>query len=148
MTFSRDAKGKITGLALHYHGQTFTYDKISNVPPKAPEPVKPPVIVKLDTNVLEACVGRYEVAPDAVFPTGMKLTVWREGEQLVGQVRGADTLRGMFDLFPESETNFFIKINGAQLTFIKNDKGEVTTVTHHETGVPDIKGRKVSPAVN
>ena len=57
-------------------------------------------------------------------------------------------LRGVFDLYAESETNFFIKINGAQLTFIKNDKGEVTAVTHHEPGVPDIKGRKVSPAAN
>ena len=73
MTFARDARGKVTGLTLHYRGQTFAYDKISDVPPKAPEPVKPPVIVNLDTNVLDACVGRYEVAPSAAFPKGLKV---------------------------------------------------------------------------
>jgi hypothetical protein len=41
------------------------------------------------------------------------------------------------DLNPESETNFFLKINGAQVTFIKNDKGEVTAVIHHMAGLPE-----------
>src|SRR5208282_2825640 len=79
MTFARDARGKVTSLALHYRGHTFAYDKISDVPLKVPEPVKPPVIVNLDTNVLDACIGRYEVAPGAAFPKGLKVTVWREG---------------------------------------------------------------------
>jgi hypothetical protein len=64
---------------------------------------------------------------------------------LVGTIRGENTLHGAFDLFPESETNFFVKVNGAQLTFIKNDKGEVTAVIHHSShaGVPDIEGKKL-----
>ena len=73
----------------------------------------------------------------------MKLTIWREGDQLVGQAWGKNVLQGAFDIYPESETNFFLKIDGAQLTFIKNDKGEVTAVIHHYPGFPDIEGKKL-----
>jgi hypothetical protein len=54
-------------------------------------------------------------------------------------------MQGIFDIYPESETNFFLKLDGAQLTFIKNDKGEVTAVIHHssQAGVPDGVGKKV-----
>ncbi|HVM61874.1 MAG TPA: serine hydrolase [Verrucomicrobiae bacterium] len=133
MTFSRDARGNVTSLALHYRSKVFRYDRISDVPPGVPEPVKPPVIVQLDTNRLDACVGRYEVAPGAVFPKGMNLTVWGEGGQLVARARGAGEhfLPGAFDLFPESETNFFDKFTGGQYGFIKNDQGQVAAVTYH-----------------
>jgi len=47
-TFSRDTRGKVTGLALHYHGKSFHYDKISDAPPKATDPLKPTVIVAVN----------------------------------------------------------------------------------------------------
>jgi hypothetical protein len=82
--------------------------------------------------------------PNAVWPpTGIKVTIWREGDQLFGQAWGKDVLQGAFEIYPESETNFFLKVNGAQLTFIKNDKGEVTSVVHHYPGVPDSVGKKI-----
>jgi hypothetical protein len=150
MTFSRDANGKVISLALHYHGKVFRYDRISDTPPKAPEPLKPPVIVKLDTNRLDACVGHYEVAPGAVFPAGMKLTVWREGEQLLAQARGAgqNFLLGAFPMFPESETNFFEKLNGGEFRFIKDSQGQITALTHHSTAAtrmwfPDWEAKKL-----
>jgi hypothetical protein len=64
---------------------------------------------------------------------------------LVWQAWGKGATRGAIDIYPESETNFFIKINDTdtQLTFIKNDKGEVTAVIHHEVGLPDIEGKKL-----
>jgi hypothetical protein len=33
-----------------------------------------------------------------------------------------DAFPGGIDIFPESETNFFLKINGAQLAFIKDER--------------------------
>jgi hypothetical protein len=143
MTFSRDAWGKMTGLTVDYQGNTFSYEKISDEPPKAPEPPKPHVAIKLDTRLLDACVGHYEHAPSAEFPTGAKVTIWRQGDQLVGQAWGENVLQGAFDIYPESETNFFLKIGDAQLTFIKNDKGEVTAVIHHYPGLPDSEGKKL-----
>jgi hypothetical protein len=115
--------------------------------------MKPPVIVTLDTDRLDVCVGRYEVAAGGVFPTGMKLTVWREGEQLFAQARGCGPrsfLLGAFPIFPESETNFLEKLTGAQLRFIKNEQGQVTGLIHHSTGATldwfaDWEAKKISP---
>ena len=145
MIFSRDAQGKVTGLTVHYQGKVISYDKISDQPPKAPEPLKRPVVIKLDAKLLDAVVGHYECAPDAVFPTLGKVTIWREGDHLVGEASDKNGGAGAFDVCPESETNFFDKTSGAQLTFIKNDKGEVTAVIHHSAraGVPDAGGKKL-----
>ena len=68
----------------------------------------------------------------------------REGDHLVGQMWGENTTHGAMDIYPASETNFFIKLDGSQLTFVKDDKGEVTQVIHHLAGIPDHIGRKVS----
>ena len=143
MTFFRDDRGKATRLTAHFLGNASSYEKISDQPPKVPEPPKPRVAIKLDTKLLDACVGHYEFAPDIVFPTGIKVTIWREGGQLVSEARDKSQTHGVVEIYPESETNFFLKVNGAQLTFIKNDKGEVTAVIHHEAGLPDIEGKKL-----
>lgn len=112
---------------------------------QVPKLLKPDVAIKLDTRLLDTVVGQYEFAPSAATRplTGMKLTIWREEGQLIGQTRGQNSIQGTFDIYPESETNFFIKINGARLTFIKDDKGEVTAVIHHEEGLLDLKGKKL-----
>jgi len=143
VTFSRDDRGKVTGFTMDDQGKAFSYEKISDQPPKIAEPPKPRVAIKLDEKLLDACMGHYEFAPNATSPTGVKLTISREGDQLVGQAWGENVLKGAFDIYPESETNFFLKIDGAQLTFIKNDKGEVTEVIHHMEGRPDSEGKKL-----
>ena len=145
VTFSRDARGKVTGLTMDYQGKAFSFERFSEQPPKALEPLQPHVAIRLDPNLLDACVGQYAFAPKAPFPTAGKASIWREGEQLVGQVWGENALKGAFDIYPESETNFFIKLNGAQLTFIKNQQGQVTAVIHHsaQAGVPDAEGKKL-----
>jgi CubicO group peptidase (beta-lactamase class C family) len=143
--FSRNARGTITGFTLHCQGTAFSFKKTSDQPPKAPESVKPRVAIKLNPKLLDVVAGHYEFAAKAPFPTGGKVTIWREEAQLLCQVWGENAIRGAFDIYPESETNFFIKLNGAELTFIKNDKGEVTSVIHHSAraGVPDAEGKKL-----
>ncbi|MGA2800910.1 MAG: endo-1,4-beta-xylanase [Verrucomicrobiota bacterium] len=121
---------------------TLEDEKISGQPPRAPETPEPRVI-KLDSKLLDACVGHYEIATNAVFLTGVKVTIWREGDQLVGQAWGKNVIQDAFNIYPKSETNFFLKINGAELTFIKNDKGEMTAVIHHMAGLPDCVGKKL-----
>ena len=90
-------------------------------------------------------VGHYEFAPVAVFPTGAKLTIWRDGEQLFAQPRSESETAGTLVVYPTSETNYFLKIDGSQLTFVKNDKGEVTAVVHRSSrdGIPDHLGKKI-----
>jgi hypothetical protein len=143
MTFSRDARGKVTGLTAHASGAEFSFTKISDQPPKAPEPPKPHVAIKLDTKLLDAIVGQYDFAPSDALPYGAKMTIRRDADQWVRLAWGANAIQGDQNLYPETETNFFVKSNGAELTFIKNDKGEVTAVILHEARVPDCEGKKV-----
>ena len=145
VVFSRNARGQVTELAIDCQGKPLSFQRTSDQPPKAPEPVKPCVAIKLDPRLLDAIVGHYQFAPKAPFSTGGNVTIRREGDQFVCQVWGENAIRGAFGIYPESETKFFIKLNGAQLTFLKNSKGEVTAVLHHSsrTGVPDIEGKKL-----
>jgi len=144
MTFSRDDRGKATRLTTQFLGTTFSYERISDQPPEGYAAPKPRVAIKLDTKLLDACVGDFEFAPSKAFPAGIKATIRREGDQLLWQARGQNVIPGPFKVYAESETNFFIKVHAAQLTFIKNDKGEVTAVSLQEDAwLPDGVGRKV-----
>jgi hypothetical protein len=127
---------------VQFGGEAFSYEKISDQPPKAPEPPKRPFAIKLDTNFLDVCVGHYEFATNAAFLTGMKLTLRRQGDQLVSQAWAGNDTDGAVDVYPESETNFFDKF-GNQWTFIKNGKGEVTAVILHGAAFSDYEGKKL-----
>jgi hypothetical protein len=115
------------------------------LPRMAPQAPKPQTAIKLDAKLLDACIGEYEIVPDNVFGVGTKVTIRRNGDHLVWQAFGGNALPGALDLYPESETNFFLKINRAQVTFIKNDKGEAMGIIHHmaELGLPDSEGKKL-----
>lgn len=142
--FYRDGRGKVTRLSEQIAGATLFFRKISDQPPKAFEPLKPHVPIKLDPKLLDACVGHYEIAPPEVYPIGTNMTIWREGDQLVGQAWGTNGSPGSwtFDIYPESETNFFI-FNGTQLNFLKDDKGTVTAViAETRTAAEELADRK------
>jgi len=101
------------------------------------------VLIKLNRKLLDAYVGQYEFAPDAAFRSGMKLTIRRQGDQLIAQAQGRGVFRDAFHIYPESETNFLATFNDAQFTFIKNAEGEATGVIHHLEWLPDIEGKKL-----
>lgn len=144
ITFSRDATGKVTGLTMQYRRRALYYQKTSDEPSGVPPPPARPIAIKLNANLLDACVGDYEFAPDSSSATGIKMTVQRDGDQLLVQSRGENVIKGAIDFDPESETDFFDKIFGLRLTFIKNDKGQVTGVVHHFAGLEDAQGKKLN----
>ena len=113
------------------------------LPRTAPQAPTAHNIIKLDAELLDACVGKYEIAPDNVFGIGTKVTIRRKGDHLVWQAFGRRVSQRALDLYPESETNFFLKKYGARVTFIKNDKGEVMAIIHHMAGLPDSEGKKL-----
>ena len=51
-------------------------------------------------------------------------------ERLTAQLTGQPA----FDIFPESETQFFLKVVDAQLSFVKDDKGQVTELILKQGG--------------
>jgi hypothetical protein len=97
----------------------------------------------LDAKLLDACIGEYEMAPDNVFGAGAKVTISRNGDRLALQVFRRDVLQPAWELYPVSETNFILKKYGAQVTFVKNDKDQVTALIHHLAGLPDSQGKKL-----
>ncbi len=82
------------------------------------------VVAKVDPKLYDAYVGKYQLAPDAT------VSVTRKGDQLFAQISGQPSL----EIFPESETKFFLKIVDAQLTFFKDSQGKVTQLILHQGG--------------
>lgn len=80
--------------------------------------------VKLDPGIYDAYVGKYELTPEFV------ITVTRETNGLAIQA----TDQPKFEVFAESETKFFFTVVDAQITFVKNEKGEVTHLILHQNG--------------
>jgi D-alanyl-D-alanine-carboxypeptidase/D-alanyl-D-alanine-endopeptidase len=64
--------------------------------------------VPVDAAVLEKYVGEYEMTP------AFKITVTREGAHLFLQA----TAQPRFEVFAESESEFFLKVVDAQITFV------------------------------
>jgi D-alanyl-D-alanine-carboxypeptidase/D-alanyl-D-alanine-endopeptidase len=118
ISFDINAEGHATNLVLHQNGRDLAAPKISD------EPEKERVAVKIDPKIYDSYAGQYELAPGAVF------TVRRDGDRLLAQLTGQTFL----EVFPESETDFFYKEVDARLTFVKNDKGEVTDLILHQNG--------------
>jgi len=142
VTFLRDRQSKATGLIVRIPGDGFSFAKMTDQPPKAPEPPKQPVAIKIDPKLLDAYVGQYELAPAAAYPTGVKLSIQRQEDHLLGDIRGKNIFGGSIELYPGSETNFFDKIYCAQYAFTKKDNGDATVIIHY-WGL-DLEAKKLS----
>ena len=95
-------------------------------PPKARKEIQ------INPAVLDAYVGVYELAP------AFRLAITREGNALFGQATG----QAKHQLFPEAETEFFLKVVDAQITFVKDASGKVNSIVLHQGGA-HIPGKRV-----
>ncbi len=87
---------------------------------------------KVDPKIYASYAGEYR------FVTDFALTITSEGGKLMGQVTGQPKA----ELFAISETEFFFKVVDAQITFVKNEQGQVTQLILHQNG-RNLLGRKV-----
>ncbi|MBK5291364.1 MAG: serine hydrolase [Acidobacteriia bacterium] len=88
------------------------------------EIAKPNVAVSVDPKLYDAYVGKYQLAPNFI------LSVTRDGDRLLTQATG----QGQVEIFPESETKFFLKVVEAKITFVKDSEGKVNEVILHQGG--------------
>ena len=88
--------------------------------------------IVVDEKILENYVGKYELAP------GFILTVSRDGNQMKSQATGQPEVL----IYPKSENVFYLKVVEAQLTFNRNEDGNVESVTLHQGG-QEIVGKKL-----
>ena len=77
-----------------------------------------------DSSSYESYAGDYELAPNFL------ITITVEN----GKLMGAPTGQPKAELYPSSATEFFLKVVDAQVTFVKNEQGQVTQLILHQNG--------------
>jgi CubicO group peptidase (beta-lactamase class C family) len=117
--FRRDPQGKITGMDfLRRSGP----DEIGA---KTGEPLPAErQAVQVDPGLYDGYTGVYELTPN------FSLTLTREGDQLMAQATGQPKL----EVFPESETRFFLKVVDAQIEIQRGPDGKATGLTLFQGG--------------
>jgi hypothetical protein len=114
------------------------------LPRTAPPAPTPHIATKLDAKLLDACVGEYKFPPDNGFWLEWKMTIRRQGDQLVEQIITKNKSYAAVEIYPESETNFFVTANSPhELTFVSNEKGGVTAVIVRSPEGPVREGKKL-----
>ena len=93
---------------------------------------KPHTEIAIDPSKLDAYVGEFQLAPS------FSLTFTKEGGALFGQATG----QPKFPLYAESETEFFLKVTDAQVSFVKDANGKVDSIVLHQGG-QNIPGRRI-----
>ena len=95
--------------------------------------------ITLPPATFDRYVGRYQLAP-AVF-----LVVTRDGDRFMAQLSG----QAAYQVFAETEKDFFYKIVDAQLTFETDPQGKAVAVVLHQNGIdqraPRLDGDPVVP---
>lgn len=76
--------------------------------------------ITLDTKTYDHYVGQYQLGPNAI------MTMSREGGRFYSQLSNQPKV----EIFPESETKFFLKVVDAQLTFT----ADASQMTLHQNG--------------
>jgi CubicO group peptidase (beta-lactamase class C family) len=111
--------GKVESLVLHQNGMNQTFKSLGPdfEPPKRVE-------ISVKPEILKLYVGTYQLTPDMIF------TITVEDNKLMAQLTGQPE----FQLFGESETEFFYKVVEARITFVKNADGDVTRLILHQHG--------------
>jgi len=89
--------------------------------------------INLDPKLLDSFLGKYQFGPNAIA------TVTREGDAL--RWRGGN--RMPVTLIPLSETHFFSKETETEMTFVKDERGQVTDVILRVGSCQDSKAKKI-----
>ena len=121
ITFVPDSQGRATELILHQGGQDHHAKRVEGEAPLPREHKEVPINPKL----FDGYVGSYGLTPTFI------LTVTREGDHLFVQATG----QPKFEVFPESDRDFFFKVVDAQITFVTDGQGRATELTLHQNGL-------------
>jgi len=87
--------------------------------------------LELSEASLSEYVGTYEFMP------GFTMTISKEGKQLFGEISGQDK----FEIYAESETEFFLTVVQAKISFQRNE-GEVESLVFYQAG-QEMVGKKI-----
>jgi DNA-binding transcriptional MerR regulator len=88
------------------------------------EQARPRTAIRLDPHRFARCAGFYR------HPAGLVMTVSLEGDRFFLQLTGQPRV----ELFAESDSNFFLKVVPAQLTFTPGEDGRIDALILHQGG--------------
>ncbi len=74
--------------------------------------------ITVDPKILQSYAGVYEITP------AFSIAITAEGTRLFGQATGQER----FEMFAETETDYFFKVADAQARFTKNESGKIGLV--------------------
>ncbi|MEP6646873.1 MAG: serine hydrolase [Saprospiraceae bacterium] len=86
---------------------------------------------KVAENILQTYVGTYQLAPN------FNIVITRDGTQLFGQATG----QSQFELFPKSETEYFLKVAVASVIFTKDKDGKMGLTLYQNGAV--LPGKRI-----
>lgn len=117
MEFLRNKKGAIEKLI----SKKITGNEVWN---KTNKPIPDSNGIKVDEKILATYAGEYEI------PSIMTFSITKEQDKLFLQGEGQEKI----EMFAETETKFFIKVNDAQLEFFKDNSNLVTKAILNQGG--------------
>ena len=127
LRFLTSGTGEVTGLRVESRiGPAQIYKRTDR---PLPSPRKETAV---DPKIYDQYAGEYEINP------GFTIVILRRGDKLISQA----TAQPEVELFPESETRFFLKVADAQVDFVKDASGRVTGLVLHQGGM-DLPAKKV-----
>ncbi len=134
LKFVRDESGKVIRHVSHKPGKDTPAEKLG------PEEAQKVLAERdaewetadVDPAIYEKYVGEYKL------PIGINLTVRTREGKIFTQGTGQPEA----ELFPKSETEFFLKVVDAQITFVLDENGTVTGLVLHQAG-QDFPGEKI-----
>ena len=103
-----------------------------------PEPATQRTGIPIDPELLDNYTGRYQLALDRI------LEITRDGDRLFAQVTAQSIGGPKFEVFAESEKNFFVKATGSQVTFEMGPEGRATSLIMRRAGREPTPAARVS----
>ncbi len=117
LSFNRDTAGKISRVIIDDRGKVTEWVRTD-------KPVEAKKVVEVDESLLMKYAGEYELQP------GFTITFTCEGKRLFTQATG----QARFEVFPESNNKFFLKVVDAQVEFVQDESGEVNKMILYQGG--------------
>jgi len=124
ITFRRNESGIVTEAVTDDRGTQTIWKKSDKSLPAHVE-------IKLSPEILARYAGNYELMP------GFVLAITIEGDRIFSQATG----QGKVEIFPESETKFFLKVVEATLDFVKDETGTYSKVILNQ-GKAKMEGKR------
>lgn len=119
-----DRGGALAGELSRRVQVAYEWDTFAEPVPRGYAPPVERTEITVAEEILATYVGDYELPDEAT------LVITLENGGLFVEPTG----EGKFPLFAESETEFFLRVVNAQVTFTKGDTGEVTGLVLHQDG--------------